>query len=314
MKKIISIISAALIALSSTSVFALDEIGVILDGKKLEFDQNPVIISDRTLVPFRKILESMGAQVGWDGENRIVTAKKDDIELKLTIDNKTMYKNGEAIELDVAPTVINDRTMVPARAVSESFKAKVNWDGQTRTVIISTDTVIQEAIEKLNSSKSIYMVQDLSYINDGVKEQTISTVGLDNENKISYNSIIVNIGGKKVHENTFIASPQKGYSIQNGEKKEYSYQDINEWKYYYLFKDTYFYEFLEETEFDLIYRMNGGTEKLYINKETGNIYKTVISKEDLTKISNGEIYENDAVTEIITDSSFIMDKWNAISK
>lgn len=313
MKKIIGIISAVIIGATSMHAMAADEIGVVLDGKKLTFDQNPVIKNDRTLVPFRGILEAMGAQVSWDGEVKKVTAKKDDITIELVIDNNTMYKNGESIELDVAPTVINDRTMVPARAVSESFEAKVSWDGQTKTVIISTDTVIQAAIEKLNSSKSIYMVQDMRYKLDGVEEQTITTVGVDNENKIVYNSIIVSVGGEKVHENTFIANPQKGYSIQNDNKKEYVYES-NEWDDIVFFDDTNYYEFIEENDSDIIYRMNGGSEILYIDKVTNNVYKTVIPKEDLTKLSSGEVYEVDSVTEIITDSSFIKDKWDVINK
>ena len=76
MKKIIGIISAIIIGATSMHAMAADEIGVVLDGKKLTFDQNPVIKNDRTLVPFRGILEAMGAQVSWDGEAKKVTAKK----------------------------------------------------------------------------------------------------------------------------------------------------------------------------------------------------------------------------------------------
>jgi len=48
-----------------------------------------------------------------------------------------MTKNGEKIVLDVPPQIVNGRTLVPARAVAESFGAKVDWDGNTRTVIIT---------------------------------------------------------------------------------------------------------------------------------------------------------------------------------
>jgi len=48
-----------------------------------------------------------------------------------------MKKNGVAIELDVPPQIVNGRTLVPARAVAESFGAKVDWDGSTRTVTIT---------------------------------------------------------------------------------------------------------------------------------------------------------------------------------
>ena len=55
-------------------------------------------------------------------------------------------------------------------------------------------------------------------------------------------------------------------------------------------------------------------EKVYINKETGYIYKFVIEKSELEKMSNGETYEEDAITEVIYDTSYIIDRWNELSK
>ena len=50
-----------------------------------------------------------------------------------------MTKNGEIIELDVPAQIINDRTLVPVRAVSESFNCKVGWDEATQTVAIDLE-------------------------------------------------------------------------------------------------------------------------------------------------------------------------------
>ena len=41
--------------------------------------------------------------------------------------------------MDVPGQIINDRTMVPVRAVSEPFDAKVYWDNDTRTVRVYTE-------------------------------------------------------------------------------------------------------------------------------------------------------------------------------
>lgn len=42
----------------------------------------------------------------------------------------------ETITLDTAPIILNDRTLVPVRAVAESFDCTVDWNGATRTVTI----------------------------------------------------------------------------------------------------------------------------------------------------------------------------------
>jgi len=94
------------------------------------------IIGDRTMVPLRAIFEALGAEVTWDSDTRTVTSAKGDITIKLTIDSDTLYKNDEAITLDVPGQITNDRTLVPVRAISESFGCKVEWEPVTQLVTI----------------------------------------------------------------------------------------------------------------------------------------------------------------------------------
>ena len=51
-------------------------IKVKVNGNPVVFDQPPVIINNRTLVPLRAIFEAQGAQVNWDGATRTVKATK----------------------------------------------------------------------------------------------------------------------------------------------------------------------------------------------------------------------------------------------
>lgn len=117
-----------------------DEILVRVDGEYVNFDQPPAIVNDRTLVPVRAIFESMGISVDWNASSRTVTATRGNISISLAIDsnviNKTIDGVATAVEIDVPAMILGDRTMVPARAVAQSFGASVNWDGKTRTVII----------------------------------------------------------------------------------------------------------------------------------------------------------------------------------
>lgn len=312
MKKLISFIFTFIIAMSMTSVMAEDEIGVILDGKKLEFDQNPVIKNDRTLVPFRGILEAMGATVDWNGDTKTVMAKRGDVEIKLVIDNKVMYKNNTAITLDVAPQVINDRTMVPARAVSESFSAKVGWDGKTKTVIISTDDIINKAVDYINNADEYHAVQTVSYILDSYEYKNVNELSFDNKNKILYEASIVHQNNVKIHENIFVANPDKGYSIQNGKVNEYQYN--GNWKDMDFIGQENYFEFIEENDKYRIYKYSGTYELFYINKETAQIEKSIISKEDLNKESTGEKYTEDIVTLYYYKDGFSQQMWKKYDK
>ena len=114
------------------------EVHVIVDGKELQnLDMPAVIIDSRTLVPLRAIFESMGAKVSWDSGTQKITAEFDDGDTVIMfINNKAGVVNGNAFNMDVAPKIINDRTMVPVRAVAEAVGADVTWDDATRTVNI----------------------------------------------------------------------------------------------------------------------------------------------------------------------------------
>lgn len=112
-------------------------INVVVFGYNLTFTQPPVIVNDRTLVPLRAIFEALGADVDWNGDTKCVTAKKDGSVVSLTIGSNVMTVNGADKELDVPSQIINDRTMVPVRAISEAFGNNVNWNGDTKTVEIN---------------------------------------------------------------------------------------------------------------------------------------------------------------------------------
>lgn len=117
-----------------------ENIPIIINGEEIVCDQPPVIMEGRTLVPLRAIFEGLGAEVYWNNDTRSVTATKDGTTIFLTIGSSVLYKNGEATHMDVPGQIINERTVVPVRAVSESFGANVYWDNDTRTVRVYTDT------------------------------------------------------------------------------------------------------------------------------------------------------------------------------
>lgn len=51
----------------------------------------------------------------------------------------SLYINEEIIECDVAPTIVNSRTLCPTRAIFDAFGATVSWNGEKRQVSIKKD-------------------------------------------------------------------------------------------------------------------------------------------------------------------------------
>lgn len=98
--------------------------------KKMEIA--PIIVNDRTLVPFRTIFEELGFNVDWNGATKSITATRQGTTINLQINNTKASVNGKTVELDVAPTITKDRTLVPLRFVAENSGAFVDWNGEKK--------------------------------------------------------------------------------------------------------------------------------------------------------------------------------------
>lgn len=147
MKKCIKILGLCLVMMSiimSTVVFASNDIKVAIDGEYVEFDVQPQLISDRTMVPLRAIFEALGAEVDWDESTQTVIAMKDDITVTATIGSTKMYIDDEERTMDVAPMLLNGRTLVPVRFVAEAFECEVFWSDEDYSVYIRTESAIED--------------------------------------------------------------------------------------------------------------------------------------------------------------------------
>ncbi len=116
-----------------------------VNGVDNNIDDNgtaPVIVDDRTLLPIRAFVETIGGSVDWNGGTSTATLSYNGDVITLTIGSTTAYLNSTANELDVAPVIINDRTMLPIRFIAESFGYTVLWSQESQTVtIIDADTI-----------------------------------------------------------------------------------------------------------------------------------------------------------------------------
>ncbi len=105
-------------------------------------DVAPYIENGTTLIPLRGLLELMGASIEWNGDNRSITVTKDDMKILLYIDLKNVFvttaKDGEVMyTLYAAPGILNSRTFVPVRFVSEQLGYNVTWISETQTILIT---------------------------------------------------------------------------------------------------------------------------------------------------------------------------------
>lgn len=112
-------------------------ITVVLDGEPITFDVPPVLMNSRTMVPMRAIFEALGAKVNWNEFNESVSGiSKTGKKIVISIGSNVATVDGVPIEIDAPPVLVDGRTLVPLRFISESFDCEVGWDDATYTVSI----------------------------------------------------------------------------------------------------------------------------------------------------------------------------------
>lgn len=105
--------------------------------------------NNRVLIPLRAVSENLGAEVNWNKELKNITITKGEMTILLTINSKKILVNQEAVSLDVPAELNDNTTYVPARFISQTLGADVQWNQQTSQATITLDgTQIQVTMAK----------------------------------------------------------------------------------------------------------------------------------------------------------------------
>jgi hypothetical protein len=115
-----------------------------VNGSQKPIDEQgtkPIIKNNRTLVPIRAIIESLGGTIAWDAAAKKVTLVLGSTTMQLWIGSSTAKVNDKDVPIDtddpkVVPEIINSRTMIPLRFVAENLGCDVLWESATQTVTI----------------------------------------------------------------------------------------------------------------------------------------------------------------------------------
>lgn len=118
--------------------FLIVEGNVSAQGKTTYLD-GAQLVEGRTMLPLRSIFETLGAEVEWISSTKTVIATKGSTKVVLKVNSKQAVINGQTKTLDVPAKLINGKTMVPVRFVSEALGAKVDWNAKKNEVTIATN-------------------------------------------------------------------------------------------------------------------------------------------------------------------------------
>ncbi len=124
-------------ALEKESYKEIPELSVEIDGELLPLEHPPKMISNRIMLPARPVLDGFGAEMDWDGDDRLIYGISDDVRVVMSPDHNEAIIDGNSEELDVTPEIIDGRTYIPFRFAGEAFGGYVEYRGEQDTVEIN---------------------------------------------------------------------------------------------------------------------------------------------------------------------------------
>lgn len=133
---------------------AQGSVQLFINGRYIQGDVSPRIENGRTMVPLRLVSETLGYDVKWNKAERSIQIAQAGRTMDLTLNSKVAYVTEKSTKrkmiMDVKPQIINDRSLVPLRFISENFGEKVDWDRTNHTVIVGEGYVPPKDPNRVN--------------------------------------------------------------------------------------------------------------------------------------------------------------------
>jgi len=179
-------------ALSASAMASAQDIRASVDGNMVRFpDVQPIMMDGRVMVPVRGVFEQLNAEVKWDSATNEVTALRGNDTIRLTLNSSTAIMNNKPMYLDSPATMIQGRTMVPLRFLSEALGASVDWVAASRLVEIKTmdSTMPASSMMRIESGTVVPFVLKSELKSNVAKVGDRFTAEIDTKNLGDYQGI-----------------------------------------------------------------------------------------------------------------------------
>lgn len=173
-----------------------DIIDIKVNGEYINTQTSTFIEDGVTLAPVRFVAEALGAKgIYWDKDSYTAGIDMGNDYILIDIKNNSIYFNSKLYEKNSKAKIVNDRTYVPVRLISELLGADVSWNSYYKNVEI---TMPNHQVPK-SSVSSLYGEDDLLWLGRIIHAES---QGEPMSGKIAVGNVILNRVNSKQFPNT----------------------------------------------------------------------------------------------------------------
>ena len=157
MKKFFALILAVAVTMPLGVVSANDDIKIKYNGTEIVFNEESIVLNERTLVQLRPIAEALDLGIEYALESGTVILSDSNTVVEFRQNSNFVTINGNISMMDVPMIVHNNYSFVPVRTLVEPFGNDIVYDPGSKTITITpkvnntyvgyNDTPIKEPVK-----------------------------------------------------------------------------------------------------------------------------------------------------------------------
>lgn len=129
-----------------------------VDGKVTTLAAAPELVEGSTMVPLRALGDLLGAGVEWNQEQQLATYTRTGTTVQVWIGRDVAKVNGQDLTMSAPPVILQDRTYVPLRFVSEALGAKIGFTALDRPITVTIPPTARVVMRNLAFQPSVLWV------------------------------------------------------------------------------------------------------------------------------------------------------------
>lgn len=110
----------------------------LVRGISQQIDAAPFATNGTTMLPLRFIAQDiLNATVDWDNATNLVKVNRGELSITIDLANSKVWSAGQPYAMSAPPAVIEGRTYVPLRLITELMNCQVQYNAADKSVLIS---------------------------------------------------------------------------------------------------------------------------------------------------------------------------------